>query len=288
MVTPWNSSRGILLNSVDRLVEHLISSGVHGLFPLGSTGEMFLLSQQERMKMAERVIETNSGRLPVFVQVAAPTTNESVLLARHAHDAGADGIAAVTPAYYRVSDEEMYDYYSTIAQSVPKDFPVYLYNLPQSTTNDLSVSVCQQLAAKHPNIIGIKYSFSDMERTRAYLAVRDGNFSVLQGCDLLANIALVLGCDGVVSGLSNVFPEPFVELYNALIRLDAESVCSASAKIQNIGRILLDGCGMANMKAALRFRGIEMGDMVLPLHSVSDDKMQQLHKSLKVAGLIQE
>lgn len=286
MVTPIGKDRKILMPSVDALVEKLIRSGIHGLYPLGSTGEMLLLDSQERKSMAERVIETTAGRIPVFIHIAAPTTREAVELAKHASEAGADGIAAVTPMYYAVSDEEMVEYYDAIARNVPADFPVYLYNLPQSTINDLSVDVCSRLAQMHPNIIGIKYSYPDLLRTRKYLEVNNGTFSVLQGCDLLVDAALALGCDGIVSGLSNSFPEAFVQAYDAVRAGDEDAVRAAMKKVCSVGDILLDGGGMANMKAALALQGIEMGEMVPPLLPASPEKMQELEMRLKEAGLL--
>lgn len=286
MVTPIGKNGDILMPSVDALVEKLIQAGIHGLYPLGSTGEMLLLDQQKRKVMAERVVETAAGRVPVFIHIAAPTTQEAVALAHHAADIGADGIAAVTPMYYTVSDEEMTEYYAAIARSVPEDFPIYLYNLPQSTVNDLSVDVCSHLARAHSNIIGIKYSYPDLLRTRKYIEVNGGNFSVLQGCDLLVDAALVLGCDGIVSGLSNSFPEVFVQAYDAVCAGDENAVRAAMKKVCSVGEILLDGGGMANMKAALALQGIDMGEMVAPLLPTSPEKMHEMQSRLIEAGLL--
>ena len=224
LVTPIDKQGNILSHSVEQLVERLIRAGIHGIYPLGSTGEMLLLSKEQRMRMAECVINCVRGRVPVYVHIAAPTTKETVFFARHAYDAGATGIAAVTPMYYKVSDAEMLTYYGEIARSIPEDFPLYLYNLPQSTGNDLKPRVCAQLAQRYPNIIGIKYSFADMERTREYLQIKNGGFSVLHGSDTLLDAALILGCDGVVSGLSNAFPLSFVKVYEAFARGDSQSV----------------------------------------------------------------
>ena len=284
LVTPIDKQGNILAHSVEQLVERLIQVGIHGIYPLGSTGEMLLLSEEQRMRMAECVICCAQGRVPVYVHVAAPTTRETVSLARHARAAGATGIAAVTPMYYKVSDTEILEYYGEIARSVPEDFPIYLYNLPQSTGNDVSPSVCAQLARQYPNIIGIKYSFADMMRTRDYLQIN--NFSVLQGSDSLLDAALALGCDGIVSGLSNAFPLPFIKVYEAFVRGDVQAVRAGMTDVLNVSRILLDGCGMANMKAAIALQGIDMGSMVAPLMPADEEKTRALETNLQAAGLL--
>lgn len=286
LVTPIDKQGNILSHSVEQLVERLIRAGIHGIYPLGSTGEMLLLSKEQRMRMAECVINCVQGRVPVYVHIAAPTTKETVFFARHAYDAGATGIAAVTPMYYKVSDAEMLTYYGEIARSIPEDFPLYLYNLPQSTGNDLKPRVCAQLAQRYPNIIGIKYSFADMERTREYLQIKNGGFSVLHGSDTLLDAALILGCDGVVSGLSNAFPLSFVKVYEAFARGDSQSVRAGMEDVVKIGHILLNGCGMANIKAAIALQGIDMGGMVPPLMPADEEKAHALKAALQAAGML--
>jgi dihydrodipicolinate synthase/N-acetylneuraminate lyase len=266
LTTPIDKNGKIIKSSVFKLVDYIVKNGVNCLYPMGSTGEMFFIDKNERKKMAEYVIEANSGRAVVYIHVGAKTLKETIELASHAYDSGADGIAAVTPVYYKVNDEEMYDYYSAIAKSIPENFPLYIYNIPQLSSNDISVSICEKLAKTHSNIIGIKYSYPDMLRTREYIQVNDSNFSVLHGCDTLFDTILTLGCTGTVSGISCVFPNLFAHVYKAFMNRDIESMMSAQRKVNEVSRVILDGSSIANLKAALILLGIDMGYMIRPLH----------------------
>jgi len=116
----------------------------------------------------------------------------------------------------------MEEYYVTVANSVPNDFPVYLYNIPQCSSNELTAGVAQNVADRCENIVGIKYSYPDFLENINYLNINNGDFSVLQGTDRLFLPALAMGCEGVVSGVSSVFPEPFVAVYNAYLNNDLE------------------------------------------------------------------
>lgn len=156
MVTPYDAHAHIDLATLDRLTDFLVAAGIHCLYPLGTTGEMHLLSVEERKRVAEAVIARNAGRATVYIHVAAMTLADSMTLARHAHAAGADGIAVVTPSYFGVTDREMEEWFVAIAGSVPADYPVYLYNIPQLAVNDLTPAVIERVVARCPNVVGIK------------------------------------------------------------------------------------------------------------------------------------
>jgi len=286
LTTPIDKNGKIIKSSVFKLVDYVVNNGVNCLYPMGSTGEMFFFDKDKRKKMAEYVIEANSGRATVFIHVGAKTLNETVELAYHAYNSGADGIAVITPIYYKVNDEEMYDYYSTIAKTIPENFPLYIYNLPQQTSNDISVSVCEKLAKTHSNIIGIKYSYPDMFRTKEYIQINDNNFSVLHGCDALFDTILTLGCSGTVSGISCVIPGIFAEVYKAFTNWDLKRMISAQRKINKVSKIILDGSPIANLKAALTLLGIDMGYMIRPLHEADAASVDRIKSMLYAENML--
>ena len=169
-------------------------------YPCGTTGEMCLLSLEERKKVVETVVRKTAGRIPVFAQVGAVTLADTMELARHAVQAGCDGIGVVTPIYFKLSDQGLIDFYKAVAKSVPEDFPVYLYGIPQNAVNDISVRVAEEVAADCKNVIGIKYSYPDMTRLQEFMLVNQEKFSVLVGPDHLFHVVVAAGGDGVVSG----------------------------------------------------------------------------------------
>ena len=256
MVTLFNEHGDPDLAAIRRHTSFLIDRGVHCLYPLGTTGEMFRLSESERKSIASAVVDETAGRVPVFVQVGAMRQIETIALARHAVSIGADGIGVVSPAYYCASEREIENYYHAVAEEIPSRFPMYLYNIPQLAVNDLSGELVERIAAGHENIIGIKYSYPDFLRTSEYLDIRDGTFSVMHGTDSLLTAALALGCDGTISGISSVYPEPFVRVYEAV----RAGEWGTARKWQRIARricgILRNGGNMAYFKEGLSCRGI--------------------------------
>ena len=285
MVTPFNKDETIRVEAIRQHVDFLIEKGVNCLYPLGTTGEMMLLNVEERKLVAETVVDQCDHRIPVFIHVGAMKTKDACELARHAHEIGADGVGAVTPAFFGATETSLYDYYAAIAKSVPEDFPIYLYNIPQCSSNDLPVSVADQLARDFKNIVGIKYSFADMCRTLEYQKVNDGEFSVLHGCDKLVNALMAMGCDGVVSGVSSVYPELFVAVYQACLRGDWEEAREKQRLANQVVDILKGGASMGHFKEGMKLRGIDAGYLREPLHNLTVEEINEMKKQLAAIGL---
>lgn len=222
MTTPFTADGKVDTAALEEQTEYLIEKGIQCLYPCGTTGEMYLMSAEERELVAETVVKKAAGRVTVFIHVGAMTVDETIRLAQHAHKIGADGVGVVTPSYFTVNDRAMVEYYKTVCAALPDDFPVYVYVIPQLAHNDISAATMEQIAAACKNVVGVKYSFADMRRINEYLQVRNGNFSVVPGADDLFLPALVCGCDGVVSGCSGPFPEAFVAVYKAFQSGDLE------------------------------------------------------------------
>ncbi len=281
MVSPLDASDRVDEAALRKLTRFLVDKEVDCLYPGGTTGEMFRLSAPERKRVAEIVVEEARSRLPVFIHVGAMRLDETVELARHAQQIGADGIGAVTPSYFSVTDREMEEYYVAVAQAVRDDFPVYLYNIPQLAANDLKPAVIDRILQRCPNVIGLKYSFADMARTLEYLALRPGRFGVIHGADHLFLSLLMMGCAGTVSGVSCVYPEPFVAVYRAFKAGDQERAMAAQALGVKVARVLKGGSNMAYYKEALRRRGIDVGHMRKPQLDLTGEERSRLAKELE-------
>ncbi|WP_280170487.1 dihydrodipicolinate synthase family protein [Priestia megaterium] len=280
MVTPFAKTGEVDLEKVVDLTEFLISKGAHCLYPLGTTGEMLRLSVKERKQVAETVVKQAANRVTVFIHVGAMNEEDTIELAKHAYEIGADGIGVVTPMFFGANANELETYFTKVAHSVPNDFPVYLYNIPQCSSNDLTAEVAQKVAKTCKNVVGIKYSYPDYLRVNEYLNINDGNFSVLPGTDRLFLAALAMGCEGVVSGVSGVYPEPFVETYNAFKANDLEK----ARKMQKIAiqycEALLNGSNMSYFKEALKLRGIDVGGMRSPQIDLTEKEVKELDDRL--------
>src|SRR5699024_3714438 len=281
MTTPMHKDESVNLEELEKLINFLIERGVDCLYPLGTTGEMFKLSVEERKEVAERVITSAAGRVTVFIHVGAMTLKDTLVLAKHAYESGADGIGVVTPSFFSANEEELEFFYTTVAQAIPEYFPMYLYSIPQLSGNELPVSVVEKPADKHKNIIGIKYSYPDFLMLQEYQQVRNGNFSVLTGTDALFIPAMAMGCDGVISGVSGVYPEPFVEVLAALKNNDLERAKEIQKDALKLIHLLKAGANMSYFKKALETRGIQAGSVRAPQIDIDEKTESLLHEELK-------
>ncbi|WP_337236768.1 dihydrodipicolinate synthase family protein [Proteus faecis] len=288
MVTPFDSKDQVDIKALSALTEMLVTKGVDCLYPCGTTGEMLRLSALERKNVAKTVVETANRRLPVFIHVGAMTLNETIELAKHAVDIGADGIGVVTPQFFGATERELENYFVTVTNSVPDNFPVYLYNIPQCAANNIKPELVAKVQQQCKNVIGIKYSFADNNTTLSYLAVAEG-FSVLHGYDKLFLGLLDAGCDGTVSGCACVFPEPFVNMYKAYITGNYREAKQWQQFCVKFSDALKSGANMAIFKSALTMRGLDGGHMRLPQLDLLPEENQQLKENLtqlcKEAGI---
>lgn len=263
MVTPFTEENKVNLDAVAQITNMLVEKGVNCLYPCGTTGEMFRLSVEERKAVAETVVKTAAGRVTVFIHCGAMNQEDTITLVQHAKEIGADGAGVVTPIFFGQNNRELEEYFVAVADSA-KDFPIYLYNIPQCASNDLPVSVVENVKKRCPNVVGLKYSFADINRTIDYINVNGGDFSVLHGCDRALVAMLALGAKGTVSGVACVFPEPLVACYKAYM----DGNLAEAQKLQKIcvkfGDALKCGSNMSYFKEALKMRGIEGGLMRKP------------------------
>ena len=280
MVTPFTKENQVDYKAVGQLTDMLIEKGVNCLYPCGTTGEMLRLSLEERMKIAETVVEKAAGRVTVFIHCGAMNKEDTVALLKHAEKIGADGAGVVTPEFFAINDREMETYYEEAALSVSGDFPIYLYNIPQCAGNDIKADVAARIAEKCPNIIGIKYSYADINRTVDYLKIK--NFSVLHGCDRIFMGLLTLGCDGTVSGIAGVFPEPFVAAYKAYTEGNLKKAQDLQKICVKFCDTLRCGSNMSYFKEALKMRGISAGYMRKPQLDLPDNEVADLKMALEI------
>lgn len=279
MVTPFDQQGQVDVPAVQALTQMLIEKDVDCLYPCGTTGEMLRLSVEERKLVAETVVKTAAGRVTVFVHVGCMRQDDTITLARHAREIGADGIGVVTPQFFGLNDREMEEYYVAVANSVP-DFPVYLYNIPQCAANDLKPAVVKRVCERCANIVGIKYSFADMARTLEYIAAKEG-FSVLHGADKLLTSILDMGCEGTVSGCACVLPEPYVACLKAYKEGNMEEARKWNRVCVKVTDTLRGGSNMSFFKEAITARGLTGGVMRAPQLDIPAEEAQAMVADLK-------
>ena len=275
-LTPM-SGQSVNLERLGTLVEFLIAKEISAVFVNGTTGEGSLLNLQERRDCADVAIKTAKGRIPVVVQIGAANTRDSLELAVHAADAGADAVACITPSFYAYSDKELTAFYQEIARAIaPLD--LYLYNIPARTGNSISAQVAEQLA-EESNIVGIKDSSGSMAQILDYLAIPD--FTVLPGADLLATQALLAGAKGIVAGPAGIFPEPYIALWNAWQNEDYKALLHWQKVIMQLSRLIAHGGRLDLLKGLMATRLDGVGEVRPPLLAATPHELKNLRKQLR-------
>ncbi|GAB3565815.1 dihydrodipicolinate synthase family protein [Spelaeicoccus albus] len=216
LVTPLNDDYSVDENSLTRLVDHLLSAGVDGLFVLGSTGEAALLPPAERGRAVAAAVAAADGRVPVLVGAIDTATLRVIEHVRQAEELGADGVVVTAPFYTRTHPAEIDRHFRDVKAAT--SLPVFAYDIPVSTGTKLSAGLLTNLG-RDGVIAGVKDSSGDDAGIRALvLAAHDANlagFSVLTGSELTVDSAFGFGVDGNVPGLGNVDPAGYVRLYRA-------------------------------------------------------------------------
>ena len=282
LVTPLTKERTLDISSLEHLTDFLIEKGIQCLYPGGTTGEMMLMGMEDRKVLAETVVRQTAGRAVVYIQAGAVNQADTITLAKHAVDIGADGIGVVTPVFYKLSDRELVSYYQSVCRSVPSDFPVYLYAIPQCAVNDITPALAEELAETCPNIAGIKYSYPNMSRIQEFMTIRSGSFSVLCGPDELFCATVLTGGAGTVSGNAQVIPEHYVAIWNALERGDIPTAVSLQRKTNQLNQILSNDHNIARYKAALKYRKIlSDASTYAPLEPLSEAESRSMSDMLE-------
>ena len=208
MITPGDAARGLDLVALARFTEWQVAQGIHGLIPLGSTGEFLSLSEDERVAVAETVVRTAAGRVPVLVGTGAEDTREAVRLSRQAERLGADGVMVIPPFYSTPTDDELVRHYRTIGEAV--GVPVMVYNNPATANVDLKPALVARIA-ECENCRYIKESTLEVTRVRDILRLCGDRMAVFGG--ILGFESFVEGATGWVAVASNVAPGPLSRLF---------------------------------------------------------------------------
>lgn len=257
IVTPFNDDETQTINyqATDQLIDYLIKNGVNGIFPLGSNGEFNVLSIKERNEFASHVINYVNHRVPVYVGTGACSSNEAVYLSRKAEELGADALSVITPYFFKLRDEDIYNYYKQIAESVK--IPIILYNIPGNTQNNINPKVLDQLA-RIPNVAGIKDSSGNTESIDTYLKVvqKHENLHFLIGSDSKISYAFERGATGAIAGTSNLLVKNVVALNNALRSGDTETAKKMQESLNPLRKIMHEAPVPSVLKRAVTLAGI--------------------------------
>ena len=269
LVTPLAGRDQIDEEGTRRLLEHVISGGVHGVFILGTTGEAPSLSYRLRREFIRLVCDVVQRRVPVFVGVTDTSFVESLALAEVAKAAQADAVVLTTPYYFPAGQTELIQYIADVLQELP--LPLMLYNMPSLTKVWFEIDTLRELS-RHPEIIGVKDSSGDLKYFQQLVTLKQQrpDWSILIGPEHLTAESLRMGGDGGVNGGANLYPELFVELFDAVESGDERKVDVLSQRVERLQQIYDVGKYASRFikatKCALSIQGICSDHMAEPFN----------------------
>jgi 4-hydroxy-tetrahydrodipicolinate synthase len=279
MVTPFNADESLNEDALRQLVNHLITNGVHGLFPTGSQGEFYALTPDEKQRTWEIVVDETAGRVPVYAGTGAITTREVITLNKRAERAGIQAVSVLTPMFISPTQDELYRHYVAIADATT--LPVLLYNNPGRTGVHLSADLVGRLA-EHPNIAGVTDSSGDLSFTLDYLRQTDRNrFAVLMGRDTLIYAGLLHGAVGAIAATANVAPALVVAIYEAFIAGDLDRALAAQNALAPLRQAFALGTFPGVIKYALTLLGIPAGPARGPVSALSSENFEKLKRLIE-------
>jgi 4-hydroxy-tetrahydrodipicolinate synthase len=282
MVTPMRADEELSESGMAHLIDHLIDNGVHGVFALGTAGESWALSTEEKKLVYKWTVAYTKGRVPVYLGTSANSTREAIELAVSAEAEGADCLSVLTPYFITPNPEEMANHYREIARSVT--LPILLYDLPPRTGNSLSVDLVLRLFEEHDNIVGIKDSSGDFTKSLEYLRKAPDGFRLIMGRDSLIYAALTHGAAGAIAASANVAPELGVAIYEHFEQGDLDGSLAAQKALAPLRAAFALGTHPAMLKAGAELMGLEVGPPRRPVTPLAADEMNTLKQVLTEMG----
>jgi len=279
MVTSMNEDESLNEAGIRNQVNRQIAAGVDAVFCLGTNGEFYILSEEEKLLIIRTVVEETAGRVPVYAGTGCPGTRATITLSQKAAQLGVNVLSVISPYFAAISQKEIYAHYKAIAEAV--DLPIVMYNMPARTGNNIDPDTVAALA-QLPNIAGIKDSSGNWDNLKAYIHATKGmDFSVLSGNDSLILSTLKEGGQGGITAIANIYPETMVSIYRCFLAGDLTGAEDAQKSIANIRACFKFGNPNTIVKTATRLLGHAVGPCRAPFDTIAPGGLEVLERVLK-------
>jgi 4-hydroxy-tetrahydrodipicolinate synthase len=282
MVTPFGPDGALDLPMLRRFVNWQIEQGIHGLIPLGSTGEFLSLSDEEKHAVAATVVETAARRVPVLIGTGAERTEDVIRYSRQAEALGADGVMIIPPFYSTPTEDELFVHYRRVAEAI--GIPIMAYNNPATANVDLTPPILARLS-EIENVSYVKESTMDVTRVRDIIELCGDRMTVFGG--IMGFESFCEGAEGWVAVGSNIMPADSARLFSLVA--DAKDLDGARAvyrRILPVVRMVAGHRYVAATKAALGMMGMPMGDPRSPRLPVPEAELPGIRATLAALGLL--
>ena len=283
LVSPVHETGEVNANVLESLCDDLIDAGVHGLTPLGSTGEFAYLTWPQRRRVVEVVIAAAKGRVPVVAGAASTTIADAAFQAREFESLGCSGILAILESYFPVSDEGIFAYFKAIAEAV--SLPVVLYTNPNFQRSDLSLSVIDRLS-RIPNIGYIKDASSNTGRLLSIINRVEGRMQVFAASAHIPTCVMLIGGIGWMAGPACVAPRQSVELYELCRRGDWLTAMERQRPLWNLNQAFAKYNLAACIKGGLQLQGYPVGEPLPPQAPLPPEGVEEVRRALAAIGAL--
>ena len=280
LLTPMNDDETINEKELRNQVNRQIESGIHALFPLGTNGEAYILSHEEKEQVLKIVVDEAKGRVPVYGGTGCISTKETIELSLKAKEIGVDVLSIITPSFAAASQDELYEHYKEVAKAV--DLPIVLYNIPARTGNALAPATVEKLS-KIPNIVGVKDSSGNFDNMLQYIEKTRyrKDFAVLSGNDSLILWCLLAGGRGGIAGCANVFPSTMASIYDTFVAGNLEKAREIQDSIRSFRDCFKFGNPNTIVKTAVSLLGYPVGKCRKPFCQVPEAGIEAIKKVLE-------
>lgn len=279
--TPFKENGDVDLETTKKLVNYLYNKGIKNLYVCGSTGEGFLLDNEERKAVVEAVCEEVKDKMTIIVHVGCASTKHACELARHAQECGAHATSAVPSVYYRLGEESVYTHWTEITKA--SDLPFFIYNIPQLTGFNLSDNLLRKMC-ENPKVIGVKCSSDPAHDIARFKAIGGEDFIVFNGPDEQYLAGRMMGADAGIGGTYAGMPELYLKLEELIQRNEFEKAKKLQAiMLQYVYRMCSFGSLYGCVKSLIKLDGLDIGIPRLPFLPVSseDEKLVELYKDIQ-------
>jgi len=288
IVTPFSAASGKRLavdeKKLRELIDFQIKNGSSGIVPCGTTGESATLSFEEHDRVIEITIEQVKKRVPVIAGTGSNSTEEAVMLTKHAAKKGADASLQVSPYYNRPTQKGLYEHFKAIADSV--DIPIILYNIASRTGVNIEPETLARLAHDCKNIVGVKEASGNLDQMSRIKALCPKSFDLISGDDSLTLPVLSIGGTGIISVVANIVPRDVADLVNEFEKGNLKKAKDLHFKLLPLIKAVFIETNPIPVKTAMGLLGMCAPDLRLPMCSISADNLEKLKKALKDYGLL--
>lgn len=279
MVTPFDRQGEIDYSATKNLIEHLIANGTESVVVAGTTGESPTLSKEEKIELFRFVVREVNGRIPVIAGAGSNNTRESIALTKEAENCGVDAIMLVAPYYNKPPQEGLYQHFKVIAEAT--SLPIMVYNIPGRTSVNIDVDTIVRLS-EIDNIVCVKEASGDLDAMAEIIGRTDDDFVLYSGDDSLTLPVLAIGGVGIVSVAAHIVGNEMQEMIHAFKSGNVAEAGAIHRELVPTFKALFSAPSPTPLKAALSMKGIQVGEVRLPLLPLDDEQVLELKRQLQL------